>query len=92
MGKHKAKEKPLCDSDIFKLAQMGDVALIKHLMEVGTPAPEEAEDKTPIPIDLEVPDHLGYTPLAYSCRQGHIDAVKLFIESGASVETATKGW
>jgi len=91
MGKHKKKETPQCDVDVHKLAQMGDVVLLKKLFESGTPAPEDAEDQNPIPVEVDAKDVLGYTAMCYACRGGYPKAVELFLEHGASVEEASAG-
>lgn len=36
-------------------------------------------------VNLEGLDHLGYTPLHIACEHGHLDAVNLLLEKGASI-------
>jgi len=91
MVKHKEKEVPKCDSDIFKLSQMGDITLIKKLFEEGLPPPEDSDSKENIPIEVNSVDELGYTPLCYAARAGHKPALMVLLEHEANIEQPSYG-
>lgn len=63
---------------LFALASRGDTAQLRQLL-TGTSSECWAVD---------VPNHVGRTPLYVACRSGHTEAAQLLLEAGASVDTA----
>ena len=71
------QEKPSVDTDIFKLASIGDLALIKVLVDGG--------------MDVNSVDAMTCTPLIWASRSGSAPVVEYLLEKGANPETAGYG-
>jgi ankyrin repeat protein len=62
---------------IWKLASFGEFDGVKALVEQGI-SPQDQDER-------------GFTPLAWSARNNHVQCVKYFLELGCSMEVASFG-
>ncbi|KAH7099656.1 hypothetical protein BKA62DRAFT_282140 [Auriculariales sp. MPI-PUGE-AT-0066] len=64
-------------SALYKACAVGDVAQVAELLKDATP------------IDVEVKDHTGVTPLIQAVRHGHVEVVKILLDAGADPHNAS---
>jgi hypothetical protein len=64
-------------SSIWEAAQLGNVNRLQYFVDKGT--------------DMSIRDDGGYTSLHYASRNGHLEAVRLLLRSGANPNAVTLG-
>jgi len=77
MSKKKGVEKdqrPVIESNPWKLASIGDVAGLKLLVEAGK-------------VDIDAKDEYGTPAIVWAARNGYVEAMLYCIEMGASIES-----
>merc|ERR1719181_1225939 len=68
------------DSDIHKLSANGNLDLVKVLVE-------SKEN----PVDINVQDTMGCTPLIWASRGGHVNVMEYLLENGADTNMSGYG-
>ncbi|KAG6613556.1 ankyrin-like protein [Phytophthora cinnamomi] len=80
-------EVPDVDTNPFKMAAVGNLQLLKTLVE-----PEEnAEGKTPAPLNVNAKDPYGCTPLIWAARNGYLEVMDYLAAHGADLEVTSFG-
>ncbi|KZV87767.1 hypothetical protein EXIGLDRAFT_767448 [Exidia glandulosa HHB12029] len=64
-------------SALWKACATGDAGQVAELLRDATP------------VDIEVKDHTGVTPLIQAIRNGHVDVVKILLDHGADPANAS---
>ncbi|KAG6969759.1 hypothetical protein JG687_00003014 [Phytophthora cactorum] len=80
-------EIPDVDTNPFKMAAVGNLQLLKTLVEPQ----ENAEGKTPAPLNVNAKDPYGCTPLVWAARNGYLEVVDYLAEHGADLEVTSFG-
>ncbi|RLN69945.1 hypothetical protein BBP00_00000010 [Phytophthora kernoviae] len=80
-------EIPDVDTNPFKMAAVGNLQLLKTLIE-----PEEnAEGKTAAPLNVNMKDPYGCTPLIWAARNGYLEVLDYLAAHGADLEITSFG-
>ncbi|RHY33725.1 hypothetical protein DYB32_001448 [Aphanomyces invadans] len=81
-------EVPEVDVNPFKLAAVGNLQILKTLVDPTGNKDGEYQGK---PIDVNAKDIYGCTPMIWAARNGYFDVFEFLVAHGADIETASFG-